>query len=47
MPRYQLMHLDDIVAYVTIDDFTGALISIDKIDSPELVPYRESCKKHK
>ena len=40
MPGYQLMHLDDIVAYVTIDDFTGALISIDKIDSPELVPYR-------
>ena len=40
MPRYQLMHLDDIVADVTIDDFNGALVSVEKIINPEIVPYR-------
>ena len=40
MPRYQLMHLDDIVADVTIDDFNGALVSVEKIINPEIAPYR-------
>ena len=40
MAGYQLMHLDDVVADVTIDDFNGALVSVEKIVNPEIVPYR-------
>lgn len=40
MSNYQLMHLNDIVADITIDEFNGSLVSVEEIVNKELIPYR-------